>query len=127
MKTIKQTILFKAAPGRLYEAILDPKIHSQFTGAKATGSMKVGGKFTAYDDYISGRILELEKNKKIVQEWASTDLPENHLTQVTFEFIPVHGGTKLVFTQTNVPDERYDDISQGWEDFYWKPLKAMLR
>jgi len=126
MATIKQTVIFKASPAQLYEAILDPAIHSKFTGAKATGSAKVGGKFTAYDGYISGVNLELVKDSKIVQEWTSTDFPEGHKTQVTFEFLPVKTGTKLKFTQTNVPGENYADIAKGWEDFYWIPLKAML-
>jgi activator of HSP90 ATPase len=125
-KTITQTVMFKVQPGQIYEAILDPKIHSKFTGAKATGSMKVGGKFTAYDGYISGKNVELIKDKKIVQEWTSTDFPKGYKTQVTFEFFPAKPGTKLGFTQTGVPDENYADIAQGWIDFYWTPLKAML-
>jgi len=125
-KTIKQIVQFKTTPAQLYEAILDPKIHAKFTGAKATGSMKVGGKFTAYGDYISGINLVLEKDKKIVQEWTSTDFPKGHKTEVTFEFLPAKTGTKLVFTQTNVPDGNYADIAKGWTDFYWTPLKAML-
>lgn len=125
-KTIKQTVSFKATPAQLYKAILDPKIHSEFTGAKAGGSMKVGGKFTAYDGYISGRNIELETDRKIVQEWTSTDFPKGHKTEVTFEFLPTKTGTKLVFTQTNVPDENYEEIAKGWKDFYWTPLKTML-
>ena len=105
MKTIRQSILIDATPKELYEAILDPKMHTKFTGAKATGSMEVGGKFTAYDGYISGVNLELEENKKIVQQWTSTDFPKDHMTEVVFEFLPQEHGTKIVFTQKNVPEE----------------------
>jgi activator of HSP90 ATPase len=48
---------------------VDAKKHSAFTGAKATGEVKVGGEFSAWDGYITGRNLELEKGKHIVQEW----------------------------------------------------------
>jgi len=126
MKTIRQTISFKSSPHELYEAILDPKIHSKFTGSKATNTMKVGGKFTAYDDYISGTNLVLQKDKKIVQKWTSTDFPKGHFTEVTFEFKPQGKGTKLIFTQTDVPDENYEEIKQGWIDFYWDPMKKMF-
>lgn len=127
MKTIRQTVIFNASPHQLYEAILDPEIHSNFTQARATNSRKAGGKFTAYDGYISGINLELDKDKKIVQKWTSTDFPEGHFTEVAFEFKSEGKGTSLMFTQTNVPDKNYKEISKGWKDFYWKPLKKMFK
>ena len=59
METIEQNVIINAKPEDVYDAILDPEIHSEFTQAKATNDMKVGGKFTAYDDYISGINLKL--------------------------------------------------------------------
>jgi len=35
-------------------------------------------------------------------------------------------GARLTFTQSGVPDQHYRDISQGWRDYYWKPMKEML-
>jgi activator of HSP90 ATPase len=125
-KTIKQTIIIKASPHDLYEAILNPKIHSKFTNSKATNTMKVGGKFTAYDGYISGTNLILEKDKKIVQSWTSTDFPKGYFTKVIFEFKAEKNGTKLTFMQENVSDENFEKIKQGWIDFYWEPLKKMF-
>jgi activator of HSP90 ATPase len=126
MKTITQTTFFKAPPHELYEAILDPKKHAQFTLSKAANDRKVGGKFSAYDDYITGINLFLEPDKKIVQKWTSTDFPKGHYSEVTFDFKKNGTGTELVFTQTKVPDSQYAEISQGWEDFYWKPLRDMF-
>jgi uncharacterized protein YndB with AHSA1/START domain len=34
--------------------------------------------------------------------------------------------SRLTFTQTGVPDEHYEDIKQGWKDYYWGPMKQML-
>ncbi len=125
-KTIRQSVIINASPHDLYEAILDPKIHSEFTNSKATNTRAVGGKFTAYDGYISGTNLVLEKDKKIVQKWTSTDFPKGHFTEVKFEFRKEGKGTKIIFTQTNVPEENYKEISQGWIEFYWNPLKEMF-
>jgi hypothetical protein len=33
---------------------------------------------------------------------------------------------RLTFHQSGVPDKHYRGIKQGWIDYYWKPLKAML-
>ena len=34
--------------------------------------------------------------------------------------------TELEFTQDNVPDDFYDDISAGWHEFYWEPIKDYI-
>lgn len=75
--TIRQKIIIPAAPNAVYEAFMDAKKHSAFTGSKATSDARAGGKFTAWDGYISGKNLELEKGKRIVQEWKTTEWPED--------------------------------------------------
>ncbi len=32
-------------------------------------------------------------------------------------------GTRLILTQVNVPDDKFDDISSGWHQYYWEPMK----
>jgi activator of HSP90 ATPase len=125
-KDVKQTVTFKAAPHEVYEALMDSKKHSKFTGDKASISRKVGGKFSAFDGYSEGTNLELEPDKKIVQTWRASDWPEGHFSKATFSFKEIPGGTRLTFTQTGIPAKQYDDIAQGWRDYYWAPMKEML-
>jgi activator of HSP90 ATPase len=126
MKTIRQSVIFKASPHEVFEALMDSNKHSEFTGEKASISREVGGEFIAYGEYIKGVNLELVPDKKIVQSWRGNDWPEGHYSRVTFFLDEVKEGTRLTFTQTGVPDEHYDEISQGWYDFYWTPMKKML-
>ena len=130
MKTIKQTIIFKASPHDVYEALIDSKKHSEFTGSKAEISREVNGKFTAYDGWIKGKNLELVQDKKIVQEWAGTNeddtWPKGHFSKVTFEFKKTKDGTELKFTHEDFPEEWYDDLVEGWEEHYWTPMKKIL-
>ena len=72
-RTIRQTVAFKATPHEVFEALMDSKKHSEFTGGKAKISRNVSGKFTAYDGYAEGTNLELVKDKKIVQTWRASD------------------------------------------------------
>lgn len=125
-KIIKQTVTFNVAPAKVYAALLDSKLHAKFTGEKAKMSTKVGGKFTAYGDYITGKNLELVPNKKIVQLWRGADWPDGVYSTATFEFSKVAGGTKMIFTQTGVPVDSYEDIKQGWKDFYWERMKELF-
>jgi activator of HSP90 ATPase len=125
-KNIRQTVAFKASPHEVYESLMDSRQHAKFTGAKASISRKVGGKFTAYDGYIEGVNLDLVPDEKIVQSWRGSDWPEGHYSRATFSLQQVEGGTRLTFIQTEVPEDQYDSISQGWHDYYWKPMKKML-
>ena len=125
-KSIRQTATFKASPHAVYEAIMDAKKHSEFTGGRAKISRQVGGKFNIYNGDIEGTNLELVADKKIVQSWRYSDWPEGHYSTSTFSLEAVPGGTRLTFTQTDVPDDKYEEIKQGWKDYYWKPMKEML-
>ena len=70
--TIKQKAIIPAAPEEVYEAFTNSNIYSEFTGDKFIGIGKVGEKFTVYD--ISGKFLELEKGKRIVERMGKLKL-----------------------------------------------------
>ena len=124
VKTIKQEVIVPATPVEVYEAFMDAKKHSAFTGSRATCDPRVGGEFTAWDGYISGKNLELEKGKRIVQEWVTTDWPQNYPpSRLELNFKAIKEGTEISMIHSEVPAEQADDIKQGWIDFYWEPLK----
>ena len=107
---------------------MDPKKHGEFTGSKATGKPVVGGKFTAWDEYISGKFLELEEGKRVVQEWTSTDFPEGYPpSKLELTFCEVPKGTEIVMVHSNVPKEQADETAEGWTEFYWDPLKEYFK
>ena len=127
-KTIEQTVTFSASPHDVYEALMDSEKHSQFTGAKASISRDVGGSFTAYDGALSGTILELVPNTKIVQAWRAADegWPADHYSTASFTLEEADGGTRLTFVQTGVPEQSFDQINQGWKDYYWTKMQDLL-
>ena len=127
-KTIEQTVTFNASPHDVYEALMDSEKHSQFTGAKASISREVGGTFTAYDGALSGTILELVPDAKIVQSWRGSDdgwVP-GHYSTATFSLEAIDRGTRLTFVQTGVPEESVEQINQGWQTYYWPKMRQML-
>jgi activator of HSP90 ATPase len=126
--TLTQKVTIPASPEEVYEAFVDPKKHSEFTGSKATGKAKVGGKFTAWDGYISGKHLELEKGKRIVQEWMTTDWPEGYApSKLELTFKETSEGTEISMVHSNVPAEQEKELAEGWEEFYWNPLKKYFQ
>ena len=127
--TITQKFIIpKVSPQQVFEAYVDPKKHTEFTGSKATGKPLVGGKFTAWDKYIFGKYIELETGKRVVQEWSSTDFPKNYppsKLELTFREAPK--GTEITMVQSYVPNELSEEIADGWTEFYWDPLKKFFK
>ena len=130
VKTVKimQKVIIPATPMEVYEAYVDGKKQTEFTGSKAISDTKVGGEFTAWDGYIKGKYLDLEPGRKIVQEWISTDFVEG-TTPSRFEIAlkEVKGGTELTMIHSGVPENAAEDIGQGWKDYYWEPMKKYFK
>ncbi len=127
-KTIRQKVVIPATPNEVYEAFVDPKKHSKFTGSRATFDPEVGGEFTAWDGYISGKNLELKKGKRIVQEWLTTEWPKGFpSSRLELTLRKTEEGTEISMVHSGVPAEQVEDILQGWNEFYWEPLKEFFK
>jgi len=128
VKTVKQSVSFAASPRKVYDLLMVSRKHAGFTGDKARIENRVGGKFSAYGGGLNGYTLELQPGKKIVQAWRCEESgwPKGYYSTATFEFKKAKRGTKLVFIQNGVPAVRFKSISQGWRDYYWKPMREYL-
>lgn len=125
VKSITQKAVIPAPPDKVYQALVQARLHAAFTGAAATGAARVGGKFTAWDGYIMGVHRELVPDQRIVQDWWTTEWPEGaQPSKLEWTLAPAKGGTALTMRHTGVPAEQADSLRQGWIDFYWEPLKA---
>ena len=97
------------------------------TGSTAKVTGKVGGKFSAWDGYISGRTLELTPDQRIVQAWRTTEFPEEAPdSRLELVLEKVASGTKVTLTHSEMPEDQVESYRQGWEDFYFKPMKAFF-
>ena len=120
--------IIPATASQIYEAWLSSDGHTAMTGSTAKVDGKIGGKFSAWDGYITGTTLDLTPNQRIVQAWRTSEFPEealdSHLEVLLEE---VDGGTKVTFTHSDMPTGQSDSYRQGWEDFYFKPMKIHLK
>lgn len=105
---------------------MDSRSHSEFSGGKAKISRDVGGKIEVYDGYIDGWNVELAPGRKIVQKWRASDWPDDWYSTASFQIQPSGGGSKLTFVQTDVPEDQYEDISEGWVEHYWDKMKKTI-
>ncbi len=129
VKTIRQRVVIpRASPEEVYNAYMDSVKHAEFTGAAASIDPVVGGKFTTWDGYIFGKILELDRGKRVVQEWSTTEWPEGYgPSRAELNFRAVKEGTEITLLQTDVPEEDATAYDEGWYEFYWEPMKAYFK
>lgn len=121
--TIHQEIDFAVSPQRVYEALLDAKQFTAFSGRTAEINREVGGAFSLFKGHIIGRNLELVPNHRIVQAWRVVTWPEGAYSIARFELKPGGSGTQVVFDHVGFPEGLHDHLAQGWEENYWSLLK----
>jgi activator of HSP90 ATPase len=113
-----------AKPQKIYEAWLSTKGHTEMTGSPAKVDGRAGGDFTAWDGYIWGTFLELDRNRRIVQSWRTSEFPEeSDDSRVDVLLEDANDGTRLTIIHTSIPKGQAEGYRTGWEDFYFKPMK----
>ncbi|PWU23031.1 MAG: hypothetical protein C5B48_09335 [Candidatus Rokuibacteriota bacterium] len=127
-QTIRQEIAFSAPPGVLFGIYMASKAHAAATGAKASISRRVGGKFMAHAGHIRGRNLAIVRDRLIVQTWRGSNWKKDELDSIlVLRFSKAGAGGHLSMVHVNVPDAHAKSINSGWHQYYWKPWKAYLK
>jgi activator of HSP90 ATPase len=121
MKDFKKYYQISATPEEIYLALTNPLTLHLWTGSEAVMSTEEGSEFSLWDDSITGKNVEFVENKKIVQQWHFGDQPEDSIVTITLH--PDKKGTSVELRHTNIPDQDYDDIVEGWNDSYFGALQ----
>jgi activator of HSP90 ATPase len=121
MKDYKKYYIINAAPDMLYLALTNPVIMKLWTGDDAEMSTVPGSEFSLWEGNICGKNVEFEENKKIVQEWYFGEQPEKSI--VTILLHEHKQGTSVELRHSNIPDEDYEDIVDGWNGEYFGALQ----
>ncbi len=126
-RAIHQVEDFKAGPSRIYEALLDSKQFSEFSGGRAAEiHREVGGAFSLFAGHIVGRNLELVTNRRIVQAWRAAGWPEGIYSIARFELSGQASGSRVILDHTGFPSELAEHLESGWTENYWTPLRKYL-
>jgi activator of HSP90 ATPase len=124
-ESITVAAFFPVSPERLYQDWLSSDEHSRFTGLEAVIDPREGGYYSSLDGYIHGKITRLEPQRRIFETWRTDDFAPDDLdskVEIAFDLVP--GGTFLTIMQSEIPDERGEDIEIGWEDYYFDPMQG---
>jgi uncharacterized protein YndB with AHSA1/START domain len=120
MKNYKNYYIIAAPPEEVYMALTNPATLQLWTGEKAEMSTEPGTEFSLWDESIVGKNLEFVEGRKIVQQWYFGEQEEDSI--VTIILHPHKQGTSAELRHTNIPDEDYDEIVEGWDEVYFASL-----
>jgi uncharacterized protein YndB with AHSA1/START domain len=124
----EMTTVLIAAPEAVFDAWMSTEGHSQMTGSPAKVQARSGGKFSAWDGYIWGVTLEMQRPNRIVQAWRTSEFPEESPdSRVEILLEKTKDGTRITLHHSNIPEGQEDDYKRGWEDFYFKPMKEYFK
>ncbi len=119
---VVSTIL-PATPDEVYDAWMSSGGHSAMTGSPATISPEIGGEFDAWDGYIHGKNINLDRGVLIVQYWRTSEFSadeEDSLLEINLK--PAGNQTELTLRHSNLPPHGMQ-YKEGWVESYFEPMK----
>ena len=121
MKDFKRYYIIPAQPEEIYLALTNPATIQLWTGEPAEMSTEPDSEFSLWEGSIMGRNIAFEESKKIVQEWYFGDQEEKSI--VTIKLLSHKQGCSVELVHTNIPDEAYNEMVQGWNENYFGLLE----
>ncbi len=122
MKDFKKYYIIPAPPEDVYLALTQEPTIMLWTGDQASFVAEPNTEFSLWDGSIIGKNLEFEPNKKIVQQWYFGEEETEQPSIVTLKLHEHNQGTSLEVRQTNIPEDEYHDLVEGWNYEYMGSL-----
>lgn len=116
MKTFKKIFRINTEPSDIYSAITNPFTIELWSGYPARMSTEPGSEFSLWEGDITGINIGFIQDKQIVQEWFFGDQPEKSIVTITIS--PDRENSVITVEHTNIPDLEFDDIAEGWREYY---------
>ncbi|MEO9533247.1 MAG: SRPBCC domain-containing protein [Crocinitomicaceae bacterium] len=124
MDSLELKTTINASASVIYKDWLTSKAHSEFTGGEAEITAEIGAEYTAWDEYITGTILELTPNQSIKMSWRTSEFAHNEedsIVEIVLNNIS-DNETQLILKQTNMPEGTQQKYTDGWNEFYFEPM-----
>ena len=123
---LRLEVTFRASAEHVYEALLDERKLTAFSGAVARIDSTEGGTFSLVGGRVTGRNVELIPNQRIVQAWHVMPWAAGIYSIVRFELHPTAEGSSLVLDHSGFAPEDLAARTAGWFRVYLDPLRKYL-
>ncbi|MEL6537228.1 MAG: SRPBCC domain-containing protein [Bacteroidota bacterium] len=123
MKTLDVTYQIAAPAHRVFAALTQKELIEQWSGATAEMGDTPGSTFSLWDGDIHGINREITEGK-LLQDWKVANWEGYSDCAITWK--GDHSQTELRLVHTGIPDEAYESLAEGWNEYYFGPLKALV-
>lgn len=117
-------LVINATPEEVFAALTVPFQIELWSGYPAEMKAEKGYEFSLWEGDIMGMNLNVIPNKRLVQEWYFGDQEEHSIVSLDLKRDREH--TRVVLHHTHIPDEVYEEITEGWKKYYLGAIKDML-
>ena len=124
MKNIKKQYKIKALKEDVFTALSNPLSIEMWSGEPAIMTLEEGSEFSLWDGNITGKNLKIDSPNSIQQQWYFEGEEEQSI--VTLNLLQEGAYTTVNLLHINIPDEAFDNIIDGWDNYYMKPLKQLV-
>lgn len=124
MKDFKHYVSIDAEAEDVYACLTNPFTIELWSDMPAKMEAEEGTEFEMFEGDIAGKIIELEPNRKVVQQWYFSDQEEPSI--VTFKIHLDKRKVSLELRHTNIPDEAYEEMTEGWKKYFLGRIKEFL-
>lgn len=122
MRDLKKYYIIPALPEEVYAALTHEATIELWSGDRAEMTAEAGTEFSLWGGSISGKNISFIPGKKIVQQWYFGDQEEDSIVSITLH---AHAkGTSAELSHTNIPDNDFEDMEEGWNSSYFGALIA---
>ena len=124
LKELKKVYHINAAVDVVWQALVDPRHIKGWGGGPAVMHAENGSKFSLWGGQIHGTTTDVVAPNTLVQDWYAGKWLQGSVA--TFTLDEEGKGTKLILIHRDIPDNEYEDIDKGWDDYYLGPLKKYV-
>lgn len=118
------SIFIAADPEEVFSALTNPFQIELWSGFPAEMKAEKGFVFSLWEGDICGVNLDVVPNRLLKQEWFFGETEEPSI--VTLRLKKEGEETRVELSHTNIPDEVFEEIAEGWREYYLGAIKGML-
>lgn len=113
-----------ADPEEVFAALTNPFQIELWSGYPAEMKAEPGYMFSLWEGDITGVNVEVVPNRRLVQEWFFGEQDERSMVDIQLK--KQDGKTLISLNHTHIPEEVYEEITEGWQEYYLGAIKNLL-
>ncbi|MBE0673112.1 MAG: SRPBCC domain-containing protein [Bacteroidales bacterium] len=114
MKDFRKSFAINATAEDIYACFTNRYTIELWSGSSAMMPSEPGGEFSWFDGDITGNVIKLIPGRIVEQEWFFGK--KNAPSPVKITLREKGGATTVLIEQSGIPDDDYENITEGWEE-----------